>query len=89
MCLAIPGKLIEIAEGSEPRMGTVDFRGIRKQICLELTPGVQPGEYVLVHVGFAINKMDEHEANTTFDLIREMEQAEENESIRLREERIP
>ena len=73
MCLAIPGKLIDIDESSYPKMGTVKFGGIRKQICLELVPEVKAGDYVLVHVGFAISTMDEDEANATFDLLREIE----------------
>jgi hydrogenase expression/formation protein HypC len=75
MCLAIPGKLISIETNAQPLMGTVSFGGVNKQICLELLPEVTVGEYVLVHVGFAISKMDEDEANTTLELIRDMEAA--------------
>jgi hydrogenase expression/formation protein HypC len=75
MCLAIPGKLIEIEQSAQPLMGTVSFAGVNKKICLELVPEVKIGEYVLVHVGFAISKMDEDEANKTLQLIREMEDA--------------
>jgi hydrogenase expression/formation protein HypC len=75
MCLAIPGKLIEIHAAEEPLMGTVAFGGINKKICLELVPEAKIGEYVLVHVGFAISKMDEDEANKTLQLINDMEAA--------------
>lgn len=75
MCLAIPGKLIEIA--SDPngvRMGKANFGGIVKQVCLEYTPEVQTGDYVLVHVGFALSKVNEEEAARTYALLDEMKQ---------------
>ena len=75
MCLAIPGKLIEIAENPEGvRMGKANFGGIVKQICLEYTPEVNTGDYVLVHVGFALSKVDEEEAERTYKLLEEMDQ---------------
>jgi hydrogenase expression/formation protein HypC len=73
MCLAIPGKLIGIDEASQPRMGTADFGGIQKLVCLELVPDARVGEYVIVHVGFAISKLDEEEAIRTLKLFEEME----------------
>jgi hydrogenase expression/formation protein HypC len=78
MCLAIPGRVIEI-EGDDPAFlrGRVDFGGIRKEVCFAYTPEVQPGNYVLVHVGFAIEIIDEMEAERnlrTFDeVMRELE----------------
>jgi hydrogenase expression/formation protein HypC len=75
MCLAIPGKVIEITD--DPfgmRMGRANFGGIIKQVCLEYTPEVQPGDYVLVHVGFALCKVDEAEAERTYELLKEMDQ---------------
>jgi len=72
MCLAIPGKLLEIDRGSQPVMGTVSFGGIRKSVCLDLVPDAVIGEYVIVHVGFAISKMDEREALETLDLFNQM-----------------
>jgi hydrogenase expression/formation protein HypC len=54
-------------------MGTVNFGGIQKQVCLDLVPDVRLDEYVIVHVGFAISKMDEHEAQETLKLIEEIE----------------
>ncbi len=72
MCLAIPGKVIDINQGSQPIMGTVDFAGIRKEICLEWLPEAQPGDYVIVHVGFAISKVDEQEALETLKMLKEM-----------------
>jgi hydrogenase expression/formation protein HypC len=72
MCLAIPGKVIEIEENSQPTMGTVDFAGVRKQVCLEWLPEARPGDYVIVHVGFAISKLDEQEALETLRMLKEM-----------------
>jgi hydrogenase expression/formation protein HypC len=80
MCLAIPGKLIEISENAEGvRMGKANFGGIVKEVCLEYTPDVGTGDYVLVHVGFALNKVDEAEAARTYQLLEEMDQLGELE----------
>jgi hydrogenase expression/formation protein HypC len=59
MCLAIPGKVIETFDKSGMRMGKVQFGGIVREACLEYVPETQVGEYVLVHVGFAISRIDE------------------------------
>jgi hydrogenase expression/formation protein HypC len=78
MCLAIPGKLIEIRDDPYGvRMGKANFGGIVKQVCLQYTPDVQPGDYVLVHVGFALGKVDEAEAERTYKALAEMEQLAE------------
>ena len=75
MCLAIPGKLIEISQDAQGvRMGRANFGGIVKQVCLEYTPEVEPGDYVLVHVGFALSKVDENEAARTYKPLEEMQQ---------------
>ena len=75
MCLAIPGKLIEVArDPSGIRMGKANFGGIVKQVCLEYTPEVEMGDYVLVHVGFALSKVNEEEAARTYKLLEEMKQ---------------
>jgi hydrogenase expression/formation protein HypC len=73
MCLAIPGKVLEIDRSGPLAMGRVDFGGIRKDVCLEWMPDVAVGEYVIVHVGFAISKMNEEEALKTLDILRQME----------------
>jgi hydrogenase expression/formation protein HypC len=74
MCLGVPGKVIRIEE-NEPdlTMGVVNFGGIQKEVCLAYVPDVQVGQYVIVHVGFAISKIDEDEALRVFELLREME----------------
>ena len=73
MCLAIPGKVLEV-EGDDPAFlsGKVDFGGIRKEVCFAYTPSVQPGNYVLVHVGFALEIIDEQEAQRTLTTFDEM-----------------
>jgi hydrogenase expression/formation protein HypC len=70
MCLGIPGKVMEIDEGGELRMARVDFGGVRKEACLAYVPEVQLGDYVIVHVGFAISRLDEDEALKTLELLR-------------------
>jgi hydrogenase expression/formation protein HypC len=73
MCLAVPGKILSI-EGDDPflRTGRVDFAGIVKTINLAYVPEAKIGDYVLVHVGFALNTIDEAEANQTFEYLRQM-----------------
>jgi hydrogenase expression/formation protein HypC len=73
MCLAVPGKIVSI-ESSDPllRSGKVDFGGIVKQINLAYVPEARIGEYVLVHVGFAISTIDESEARQVFNYLRQM-----------------
>jgi hydrogenase expression/formation protein HypC len=73
MCLAVPGRVVEI-EGDDPllRAGRVDFSGIVKRVNLSYVPEVVVGDYVLVHVGFAISKVDEDEAAKVFSYLRDM-----------------
>ena len=80
MCLAIPGKLLDVgSDTSGVRMGRANFGGIVKQVCLEYTPDALPGDYVLVHVGFALGKVDQAEAERTYKLLQEMDQLQELE----------
>ena len=69
MCLGIPGKVIEVRDEGGLRMGRVDFGGVRKEACLAYEPDVQVGDYVIVHVGFAISKVDEDEALRTLEIL--------------------
>jgi hydrogenase expression/formation protein HypC len=81
MCLAIPGKLIEVQQDDAGvRMGKANFGGITKQVCLEYTPEAKPGDYVLVHVGFAIGLVDEAEAARTYAALKDLEQLGELET---------
>jgi hydrogenase expression/formation protein HypC len=66
MCLGIPGKVVETYREHDVLMGKVDFSGVRKRVCLEQVPQVRPGEYVLVHVGFALSRIDEAFASTEY-----------------------
>jgi hydrogenase expression/formation protein HypC len=78
MCLGIPGKIIEIDDEGGLPMGVVDFGGVRRSVCLAyVRPDVGLGDYVIVHVGFAISKVDESEAERTFEVLREMSRHEE------------
>jgi hydrogenase expression/formation protein HypC len=75
MCLAIPGKITSVS-GEDPlmRMGKVDFGGVLKEASLAYVPEAKVGDYVIVHVGFAISRVDEEEAQRVFEYLREMEQ---------------
>ena len=78
MCLGIPGRIVEMRETQGLPMGIVDFGGVRREVCLAYVAGeVQVGDYAVVHVGFAISKVDEEEARRTFDVLREMSQLDE------------
>jgi len=72
MCLAIPGKLVEKREVDGVTTGKVKFGGITREACLDFLPEVQIGEYVLVHVGFAISRIDEEEARKTYEYLEQM-----------------
>jgi hydrogenase expression/formation protein HypC len=72
MCLAIPGKVIEITQSNGLCTGRVNFGGIVSQACLDYVPGVQTGDYVIVHVGFAISKVDREEAERTYQALESM-----------------
>ena len=75
MCLAVPGRIVSIFEDDPPevRRGKVDFAGIQKEVCLAYTPEAAIGDYVIVHVGFALNVLDESEAQRIFETLEEME----------------
>ncbi len=77
MCLAIPGKVIETYHEHEVLMGKVDFSGILKRVCLEHVPKANVGDYVLVHVGFALQCIDEAEARRVFEFLDDMNQLDE------------
>ena len=78
MCLAVPGKVLEIERDPQGvRVAKANFGGIVKTVCLEYTPDVVPGDYVLVHVGFALNKVDPDEAARNYEILKEMNQLSE------------
>lgn len=73
MCLSILGKIQKIYEEGSLTMGKVDFGGIVKEVCLDYVPEAKVGEYVLIHVGFAISVLDEEEAQVRLETLREIE----------------
>jgi hydrogenase expression/formation protein HypC len=74
MCLAIPGKIISISGDGFERMGKVNFGGVLKDVNLAYVPDAKADDYVVVHVGFAINTLDESEANKVFEYLKEMDE---------------
>jgi hydrogenase expression/formation protein HypC len=80
MCLAVPGKIISIEENPlGVNMGKVSFGGIVKETCLAFTPEAQVGDYVIVHTGFAISRLDEEEALQTLEALAELEKIAEEQ----------
>jgi hydrogenase expression/formation protein HypC len=78
MCLGIPARIVDRRDDTGLAVGTVDFGGVRREVCLAyVADEVEVGDYVIVHVGFAISKVDEDEARRTFDVLREMSQLDE------------
>jgi len=72
MCLAIPGKVVSIEEEHGVRMGSVQFGGVTQSVSLDFVPETAVGDYVMVHVGFAISRVDEEEARLTWQTLEEM-----------------
>ncbi len=77
MCLGIPGKVVETYREHDVLMAKVDFGGVCKRVCLEHVSDAKPGEYVLVHVGFALSSIDEAEAQQVFDFLEKLGQLDE------------
>jgi hydrogenase expression/formation protein HypC len=77
MCLGIPGKVVETYREHDVLMGKVEFGGVFKRVCLEHVPEVRVGDYVIVHVGFALQRVDEVEARRVFQFLDEMKQLDE------------
>jgi len=81
MCLAVPGKIVSIDESNpDLKMAKVNFGGVSKDVCIQWLDDVNIGDYVLVHVGFALNKVDEKDAEETLKILREMGDIEEENS---------
>lgn len=77
MCLAVPGKVLSIEERDGTRMATVDFGGVLKDVCLVYLPDIQVGEYAIVHVGFALQRLDETSARRSLELFERLGMLEE------------
>jgi hydrogenase expression/formation protein HypC len=73
MCLGVPGRVVALALDEDPPMAKVDFGGVIRSVCVAHVPEVRVGEFVLVHVGFALTRLDEVEARRTFELLAELE----------------
>jgi len=78
MCLGIPGRILDVEE-KELRTGRVEFGGVVKEVCLAYVPEAEPGDYVIVHAGFALSRIDEDEALQVFEYLRQMEALSETE----------
>jgi len=70
MCLGVPGRVEDVWEANGTRMATIDFGGVRKEVCLAYVPDVTVGDYTIVHVGFALTKLDEKSALETLEMFR-------------------
>ena len=77
MCLGIPGEVMDVREDDGVRVGKVRFGGVSRDVCLECVPETKVGDYVLVHVGFAISRLDPDEAARTYQTLMELAGAEE------------
>jgi hydrogenase expression/formation protein HypC len=78
MCLAIPGRILEAVDSGWNRIAKVQFGGVTRQVYLDFVPEAGVGDYVLVHVGFAVSKVDEAEAKRTYELLEQMGELEED-----------
>lgn len=88
MCLAVPGKVMDVRDDRGTRMATVNFDGIEKEICLAYLPDIAVGEYVIVHVGFAISRLDEKSAMETLAMFRDLGILEEELGVEPEEQEI-
>ncbi len=79
MCLGIPGKILEVYQQDDLPMGKVEFGGIAKETCLAYTPEAKVGDYVIVHVGFAISQVDEAEAQEIFSYLEQIAELEDGQ----------
>jgi hydrogenase expression/formation protein HypC len=82
MCLGIPGEIVEVRDDQDLRMGTVRFAGVSRDICLQYVPDAVPGDYVLVHAGFAISKIDRDEAERAYRILEQIGQTAELDADR-------
>ena len=89
MCLAVPGKLLSV-EGEDPafRVGRVDFCGVKKTVNLAFTPEAEPGDFLLVHVGFALTRVDEEEARRAYQYLAQIGALAEEGLVTLAEEGV-
>ena len=72
MCLGIPGKIISIYQDHGTKMAKVDFGGVSREVCIEVIPEAKPGDWTIIHAGFALSLLSEEEAQETLDILQEM-----------------
>jgi hydrogenase expression/formation protein HypC len=83
MCLGIPGRVLEVSDDATMPMGIVDFGGVRRETCLVyVADEISVGDYVVVHVGFAISRLDEEEAKRTFELLKEIGELDDTDWLK-------
>lgn len=80
MCLGIPGKIITIYENHGTKMAKIDFGGVSREVCIEVIPEAKPGDWTIVHAGFALNLLSEDEAQETLDILQEMAELSEEDN---------
>jgi hydrogenase expression/formation protein HypC len=80
MCLGIPGKIIQIYDDNGILMGILDFGGVTREVCLAALPDAIPGDYAIVHAGFAISRLDQTEAKETLDVLNELSNFQDGQS---------
>ncbi len=78
MCLGIPGKIVKIYDDAGILMGVMDFGGVSREVCLAAIPDAAVGDYAIIHAGFAISRLDETEANETFQALDELSRMQNN-----------
>jgi len=82
MCLGIPGKILSIYEDHGTKMAKIDFGGVSREACIEVIPEAEPGDWTIVHAGFALNLLSEEEAQETLEILQEMAELADQEELR-------
>jgi hydrogenase expression/formation protein HypC len=81
MCLGIPGKIQEIYDDHGTKMAKVDFGGVSREVCIEVIPEAKPGDWTIIHAGFALNLLSEEEAQETLDILQQMAELADDEGL--------
>jgi hydrogenase expression/formation protein HypC len=81
MCLGIPGKIQEIYDDHGTKMAKVDFGGVSREVCIEVIPDAKPGDWTIIHAGFALNLLSEEEAQETLDILQQMAELADDEDM--------
>jgi hydrogenase expression/formation protein HypC len=81
MCLGIPGRIQEIYDDHGTKMAKVDFGGVSREVCIEVIPDAKPGDWTIIHAGFALNLLSEEEAQETLDILQQMAELADDEGL--------